>query len=84
VIWGFVGIPSLRQAYTGTFVSDPTCKRIGTQTFLVWLKLVTDLLIIVKFSEGEFPTEQYATQHSMDGAGLCCVVLTAGSASCVH
>ena len=51
-IWAFVGIPSLRQVYT--YMTEPSCRRIGTQTFLVLLMLVTELLLIVKFSAGEF------------------------------
>ena len=51
-IWGFVGVPALRQVYT--FMTDPTCKRIGTQTFLVIVLLITELLIIIKMSPGEF------------------------------
>ena len=52
VIWAFVGVPSLRQVYT--YMTDPTCKRIGTQTFLCLLMLCTELLLIVKMSGGEF------------------------------
>lgn len=49
-IWAFVGVPSLRQVYT--YMTDPTCKRIGTQTFLCLLMLITELLVIVKMSGG--------------------------------
>ena len=51
-IWGFVAVPALRQVYT--FMTEPTCKRIGTQTFLTIVLLLTELLLIIKMSPGEF------------------------------
>ncbi len=53
VIWAFVGVPSLRQIYS--YLSDPRCKRIGHQTFLCLIILLTELILIVKFGQGEFP-----------------------------
>lgn len=53
MIWAFVGVPSLRQIYS--YMSDPTCKRIGHQTFLGLVILSTELIFIVKMSQGEFP-----------------------------
>jgi phosphatidylserine synthase 1 len=48
-----VGVPSLRQIYA--YLSDPHCKRIGHQTFLSAIILVTELFVIVKHGQGEFP-----------------------------
>lgn len=52
-IWAFVGVPSLRQIYS--YLSDPRCKRIGHQTFLCLIILLTELILIFKFGQGEFP-----------------------------
>lgn len=53
LIWAFVGLPSLRQIYS--FMTDPTCKRIGHQTFLSLVVLLTELIVIAKFGRDEFP-----------------------------
>ena len=53
IIWAFVGVPSLRQIYS--YLSDPNCKRIGHQTFLCVVVLLTELIVITKFGKGEFP-----------------------------
>jgi len=55
MIWAFVGVPSFRQIYQ--YMSDPHCKRIGHQTFLSLVILITELLNIVKLSKGEFHEE---------------------------
>lgn len=52
LIWAFVGVPSLRQLYQ--YMTDPLCKRIGTQTFLAVLILMTETILIAKLSPGEF------------------------------
>jgi phosphatidylserine synthase 2 len=50
--WFLFSVPCLRQIYL--FMADPTVKSIGRQTFLSALILLTELLIIIKFSTGEF------------------------------
>lgn len=54
IIWAFVGVPSLRQIYS--YLSDPNCKRIGHQTFLCVVVLLTELIVICKFGKDEFPS----------------------------
>jgi phosphatidylserine synthase 2 len=53
LVWAFVGVPSLRQIYS--YMTDVNCKRIGHQTFLALLILITELIVIIKFGQGEFP-----------------------------
>jgi hypothetical protein len=53
LIWALVGVPSLRQIYS--YITDAQCKRIGHQTFLALLILLTELALIAKFGRGEFP-----------------------------
>jgi phosphatidylserine synthase 2 len=85
IIWAFVGVPSLRQIYS--YISDPHCKRIGHQTFLSLVVLLTELIVIVKFGEGEFPNPMphnirvgLAAFLAIYGAGLALIMLrTRGS-----
>jgi phosphatidylserine synthase 2 len=87
IIWAFVGVPSLRQIYS--YISDPHCKRIGHQTFLSLVVLLTELIVIVKFGEGEFPNPMphnirigLAAFLAIYGAGLALIMLrTRGSGS---
>ena len=44
---GFVAVPATRQYYT--YVTDKTCKRIGTQIWVVSLILFSEIVFIVKF-----------------------------------
>ena len=53
IIWAMVGVPSLRQIYS--YMTDPNCKRIGHQTFLSLVILSTEVIVILKFGQGEFP-----------------------------
>lgn len=50
VIWFLMGVPVMRQIYI--FVTDPTCKRLGTQSWVCALVLLTELLIVFKFGQG--------------------------------
>lgn len=43
----------MRQIHS--YVTDPTCKRLGHQTWVALSILLTEVLIIVKFGRGEFP-----------------------------
>ncbi|KAI8927830.1 phosphatidyl serine synthase-domain-containing protein [Entophlyctis helioformis] len=38
------------------YLTDPNCKRLGMHAWITTANIVTELLIIIKFSEGEFPT----------------------------
>ncbi|KAF9929043.1 hypothetical protein BGZ65_005958 [Modicella reniformis] len=47
------GIPGVREAYQ--YFHDKSCKRIGPQAWLLIANISTELLIVFKFSQGEFP-----------------------------
>ncbi|KAI9227441.1 MAG: phosphatidyl serine synthase-domain-containing protein [Piptocephalis tieghemiana] len=53
VIFFLCSIPGVRELYQ--YMSDPNCKRLGAHTWLQLANLATEVLIIVKFSDGEFP-----------------------------
>ena len=53
IIWGLIGLPAIRQIYR--YVTDPTCRKIGYQTFLCICILFTELILIIKLSKNEFP-----------------------------
>lgn len=61
LIWAFIGFPAIRQIYR--YVTDPSCKRIGYQTFLCICILATELLLIIKLSKNEF--EKPYTTYSL-------------------
>ena len=54
--WFFFSLPCLRQFYV--FMTDPTVKSIGRQSFLCILIIATECLIIFKLSPGEFTKSQ--------------------------
>jgi len=77
-IWYVVGVPCLRQLYS--YITDPTCKKIGTFTFLGAVTIVTELLIIFKFGAGEFnkPMPDHLKQGLMIFStvyGLICIAM---------
>lgn len=53
VVVTFLGMPAVRQFYI--YVTDPKRKRLGTHLYCTVLIFVTEIIIIVKFSDGEFP-----------------------------
>lgn len=52
--WFFFSLPCMRQFYV--YMTDPTVKSIGRQSFLCIVIIATELLIIFKLSVGEFKT----------------------------
>lgn len=52
--WEILGCPIMRQAYA--YLTDPNCKRIGKHSFLGLCLILTEFVVIVKFSPGEFTT----------------------------
>jgi hypothetical protein len=46
-LWSVIGAPSIRQLYV--YVTDPTCKRLGTQAFCAGGILLTEALICFRF-----------------------------------
>ncbi|KAI7832449.1 phosphatidyl serine synthase-domain-containing protein [Gamsiella multidivaricata] len=47
------GIPGVREAYQ--YFHDDNCKRIGPQAWLLIGSIATEVLIVFKFGQGEFP-----------------------------
>ncbi|KAF9987844.1 hypothetical protein BGZ75_010393 [Mortierella antarctica] len=47
------GIPGVREAYQ--YLHDANCKRIGPQAWLLIGSIATEVLIVFKFGQGEFP-----------------------------
>ena len=47
------GMPSMRQEYV--YMTDPTCKTLGTQAWVGAVTTFVELLICVKFGRGMFP-----------------------------
>ncbi len=46
-------MPSLRQTYV--YMTDPTCKTLGTQAWVGAVATFVELLICIKFGRGMFP-----------------------------
>jgi len=63
----WLALPGCRQCYA--YMTDPTCKRIGTHTALGSIVLATELLMIIKFGRGEFPNAM--TYNTKVFLGVC-------------
>ncbi|KAJ3274985.1 hypothetical protein HDV01_001491 [Terramyces sp. JEL0728] len=50
----FMCLPAVREYYQ--YLVDPKCKRLGMHAWMTSICILTELLIIFKFSEGEFTT----------------------------
>lgn len=77
----FVGLPSIRQYYN--YVTNPECKRLGTQAFMTCCIFTTEILICIKFSDNEFPNRmpEHIKQYTVFGVGgycVCCILATIG------
>lgn len=57
--WILVGAPALRQFYI--YVTDSTCKRLGTQCWVATAIILTELIICIKHGRGQFPTSSPAS-----------------------
>lgn len=53
VAHALAGSAATRQLYLYSF--DPTCKRLGGQAWISLLNLLTELLLCIKYGQGEFP-----------------------------
>lgn len=51
-IWLFMSIPAIREYYQ--LVTDETCWRLGSQGWVALAILFQEVLIVIKFSQGEF------------------------------
>jgi hypothetical protein len=76
----FIGMPAVRQYYW--YVTDPTRKRLGTQLYCTILIFVTEIIIIIKFSDGEFPNPmppnvKHGLQIALAAWAVGCVAMVA-------
>lgn len=55
LLFFFFAMPAVREAYQ--YLTDPDCKRFGMHAWMAIANIVTELLVIVKFSAGEFEKE---------------------------
>lgn len=73
--WEILGCPIMKQAYT--YLTDPNCKRIGKHSFLGLCLILTEIVVILKFSPGEFtqPMSEPVREGTIVGLsiyfGLC-------------
>jgi phosphatidylserine synthase 2 len=51
-LWLAIGVAGMRQA--NVYITDPNCKRFGTQAWLAIALLFTELMCIIKFGRGKF------------------------------
>ncbi|KAI8825705.1 phosphatidyl serine synthase-domain-containing protein [Fimicolochytrium jonesii] len=54
IYYFFMALPATREAFQ--FMSDRRCKRLGMHAWMAIANIFTELLIVVKFSQGEFHT----------------------------
>ena len=52
-ILGTIGAPSMRQYYT--YVTDRTCKRLGTQAWVFYAIMIAELLVSIKYGTHVMP-----------------------------
>merc|ERR1712059_101209 len=44
---GLMGAPTIRQYYT--YITDPQCKRLGTQCWVFLMVTLSELILVIKF-----------------------------------
>jgi len=66
---GLIAAPTIRQYYT--YVTDPRCKRLGTQCWVFFMITFSELILSLKFGLDLFSH----TQLSMMGLWLVCIIL---------
>lgn len=52
ILMFLMALPATREAYQ--FVNDPKCNRLGMHAWTFTMTVITELLIVIKFSDGEF------------------------------
>ncbi|KNC47161.1 phosphatidylserine synthase [Thecamonas trahens ATCC 50062] len=51
-VWWLIALPALREFYE--FVTNPKCKRFGAQLWVAAAGILLELLLVIKFGQGEF------------------------------
>eukprot|EP01113_Clastostelium_recurvatum_P032916 TRINITY_DN4292_c0_g1_i2.p1 TRINITY_DN4292_c0_g1~~TRINITY_DN4292_c0_g1_i2.p1 ORF type:complete len:458 (-),score=145.06 TRINITY_DN4292_c0_g1_i2:34-1407(-) len=77
LMWSSMGMPALREYYQ--FVTDPNTKRFGTMAWLCCAVCALEVLICIKFGQGEFPDP--APRAVVWGWGIAVAVVTVGATS---
>ena len=70
---GLIAAPTIRQYYT--FVTDPQCKRLGTQCWVFFMITFSELILVIKFGLDLFSQ----TQLSKMGLWLVLIVVVSCS-----
>ncbi|KAJ3045499.1 hypothetical protein HDV00_009153 [Rhizophlyctis rosea] len=53
ILYFLMALPAVREFYQ--YVSDRRCKRLGMHAWMTTANIMTELLICIKFGQGEFP-----------------------------
>ncbi|KAI9006199.1 phosphatidyl serine synthase-domain-containing protein [Gaertneriomyces semiglobifer] len=53
ILFFLMSLPATREAYQ--FMADRRCKRLGMHAWMATANIMTELLICIKFGQGEFP-----------------------------
>jgi phosphatidylserine synthase 2 len=67
ILMFFACMPAVRELYQ--YVTDPKCQRLGVHAWMTVANIMTELLICIKFGEGEFtnPTPSIVRMSSLSG-----------------
>ena len=66
---GLIAAPTIRQYYT--YITDPRCKRLGTQCWVFFMITFSELILSLKFGLDLFSH----TQLSKMGVWLLCIII---------
>ena len=53
VLYAFAGCAGIRELYQ--YCVDPDCQTIGAQAWILMATIITEVLVVIKWSEGIFP-----------------------------
>ncbi|KAI8919140.1 phosphatidyl serine synthase-domain-containing protein [Powellomyces hirtus] len=53
IYYFFMALPAVREAFQ--YMTDRRCKRLGMHAWMATANILTELLIVIKFGQGEFP-----------------------------
>merc|ERR1712189_95463 len=70
---GLIAAPTIRQYYT--YITDPRCKRLGTQCWVFFMITFSELILSLKFGLDLFSH----TQLSKMGVWLLCIIIVSRS-----
>ena len=53
VLYAFAGCTGIRELYQ--YFTDPTCKALGAQAWIIMATILTEVLVVFKWGQGQFP-----------------------------